>query len=180
MNNKEKKIFIFTVIGSIVAIMIVFFSLFIPSVAILKKASERSEERRSFMEGINNYNDSLADLKKGLSENEGDIEKIKEKLLSGDDIIRIIVLLEKLAEQVNVDQKISISRQAEDKVILKNSVSGYFSNVTRYIDGAENLEYMVKIDEATFSATKDENISKVEITFNVPIYYQTNVKNIEN
>jgi len=180
MNNKEKKIFIFTVIGSVVAIIAVFSSLFVPSMAILKRASERSEERRSFMEGIDSYNDSLADLKKGLSENEEDIEKIKEKLLSGDDIIRIIVLLEKLAEQVNVDQKISISRQAEDKVILKNSVSGHFSNVMQYVDGAENLEYAMEIDEIIFSATKDEDVSKAEITLNVPIYYQTSVDNIEN
>ncbi len=180
MNNREKKIFIFTVVGAIGLIIAVFSLLFIPSVAILKRASERSEERRSFMEGIDSYDSSLSNLKEWLSKNDGDIKKVREKLLSGDDIIRVIVLLENLSEQVDINQKVSISRQAEDKVVLKNSISGEFNNIMQYVDGMENLAYAVEIEEIIFSPTKDDSMSKAEIILNVPIYYQTSVENIEN
>jgi len=171
MNNKEKQIFIFTIIGAIAIVAIVFFTLVFPSVAILKRASERSEERRTFVEGVDKYNSNLADLKQGLLDNDQNIKIIREKLLSNDDIIRIIVLLENLAEQVDINQEISISRQAEDKVVLKNSVSGEFNSIMQYVDGMDNLKYIVTIEEITFSSFKDKSESKCEIIINVPIYY---------
>ncbi len=180
MNNQEKKIFILAVVGSIMAVAFTFSAFFIPSIQTLKRASERSEERRLFMEKIDNYNNSLTNLKKGLIDNEEDIKKIKEKLLSGDEIIRVIVLLENLSDQVNVNQEISISRQAEDKVVLKNSINGKFNNIVQYVDGVENLAYVVEVEETTFLATKNDDVSKAEIILNVPIYYQSTINNEED
>ena len=171
MNNREKQIFVFTVIGAVVMIITVLFALFFPSVAMLRRASERSEERKTFISGVNEYENNLANLKKGLLDNDQNIEMIREKLLSNDDIIRIIVLLENLSEQVNVDQEVSISRQAENKVVLKNSISGEFNNIMQYIDGMENLKYAVVIEEITFSSIRDKSTSKCDIILNVPIYY---------
>lgn len=169
--NKEKKDFLkFLFIFSALALAS-FGILFIPNALSAREALTSLKNEKTFLEDIEKYKKQLDLLREKLDFGNADIKSINERLVSYDDLINVLVLLDDLSEKNSVSHDISLIKQSQNNqtAAFKNVIKGDFPNILRYIKGIENLKYVIKIENCAIFRDAGGQ-TKAEMILDIPIY----------
>lgn len=166
--NPARKL-IFSVIFSAAIIAASFVFCLLPSALAARDALSQISGQKIFLEKIENRKDAIESIKNNWENNNEKLRIINERIAGNEEVIDLVMILENLAERVEVGQEMSIVRQEEqgESVLLKNSISGDFTNLMRYIKGIENVKYPVDIESCLISEKGGQK--KAELLLKIPI-----------
>lgn len=167
MNPARKLIFSAIFSTAIIAASFVF-CLF-PSALAVRNTLFRISGQKIFLEKIESRRDALDSIKNNWENNNEKLRIINERIAGNEEVIDLVMILENLAERVKIGQEMSIVRQEEqgESVLLKNSISGDFTNLMQYIKGVENAKYPIDIESCLIS--KQGGQEKAELLLKIPI-----------
>lgn len=156
LNSRNK--LIITFLFYLVLIIMVIYFIIIPRVVLIKRTSSSIIDRKVFLEEqylkARSFIESNKDFKIiGLK-----IKKLDEVFVNYDKNLEFIEILEEVADENNIEQKISLGLiQKEDigkyqKVTLEIIANGNFQDLVNYIIGLETLDYYVNVGFLSISA----------------------------
>jgi len=165
----KKKIFIIILsFAIIIAVCFIFFLM--PSALKVKNTLSHLQAQQIFLEEISKRSNDLNSFKERWGQNGKKLKKIDGILVKKDEMVDLVMILEALSDKLSIKQEVSVARQLEDSndIMLKNSLSGDFGALMKYIKGVENLKYIVEVSSCRFS--KQEDDIKAELMLRIPIY----------
>lgn len=170
--NSFKKLAAIAILIS-AAFVFIIASVFLPLANSVSGALSELKTQENFLSEIDRHQRQLSSLKDNWTRNQEGLKIISERIISEDKIVEAVILMEDLSERIGVDQDVSVLQSPKggagsDSIFLKDSVSGEFKNIAQYIQGIENLKYLIEVDSCDLIAEKD--FIKAEFILKIPVY----------
>lgn len=175
----------------VIASFLLFFFLIGPSLSSARESGQNLLDLRQKSASIENQINSLEKFKERYErEIEPNLDKNQGLLIDSEDQASFPVLIENTAWKDNLKVDIfsvslldstEMSEETWPSLNYRISLTGYFSDILRFIDEFSNLPYLIEIhslniakinDDQKKNAKETENNGKVRADFNLKIYMQ--------
>ncbi len=164
----EKKIFT-TLVVFTAGILLVIIAIIFPSARMLFNLSNKSAATRMNLEEHHTEPINLRGLIQDIKTLKNTTATYPAHLFKAGDELTLITMLEKIAAQTNVNQKIENSNFdaiTNQKASVSLTATGPYQNIVRYLETVENMPYFIVPEQITLSpseagdtAGSDTNVS---------------------